>query len=169
VTVIVGVGRAIRPGGDADRVAVGRRDRKILMPPAVVIRPIWLLERSVNHNAPSGPVLMSAGLLPKAGSENSVTAPSVMIRPIFPPSGPAVMAIGLLLAVGIENSAIPFWSRPIWSLTDSVNQSAPSGPVAMILGSPPVENSVMVTAGTGTAMAHSAAATATASNAFDQE
>ncbi len=79
------------------------------------------------------------------------------------------MAIGLLLVVGIENSAIPFWSRPIWSLTDSVNHSPPSGPVAMILGSPPVENSVMVTAGTGTAMAHSAAATTTAPNAFDQE
>src|SRR5258707_13050011 len=65
-------------------------------------RPIWsaLGVCLVNHNAPSGPVVMPVGPLPAFGTGNSVTAPAVVMRPILlakesgnqsAPSGPVVM------------------------------------------------------------------------------
>src|SRR5258708_17074531 len=80
-------------------------------------RPIWsaLGVCSVNHNAPSGPVVMPVGPLPAFGSGNSVIAPAVVMRPILlakvsvnqsAPSGPVVMYRMTLPFVGIGNSVI---------------------------------------------------------------
>lgn len=52
--------------------------------PPVAIRSILPLTDSVNHNAPSGPVVIPPALLFSVGSVNSVTAPVVVIRPILP-------------------------------------------------------------------------------------
>src|SRR5262245_10953502 len=77
--------------------------------PAVVTRPILLVESSVNQSAPSGPTAMATGM-PKDGNgvvSNSVKAPDGVIRPILYallsvnhrlPSGPGVMPSGLLNA-----------------------------------------------------------------------
>jgi hypothetical protein len=54
-----------------------------LNPPVVVTRPM-LLRALVNHNAPSGPVVMPVGRLPGEGIGNSLTLPDVVIRPIRP-------------------------------------------------------------------------------------
>src|SRR5437764_530682 len=71
----------------------------MISPPGVV-RPSALADHSVNHRAPSGPVVMSHGPLPAVGTGNSVTAPDGVIRPILLaansvnhtlPSGPHVM------------------------------------------------------------------------------
>src|SRR5260370_40917830 len=85
------------------------------MTPAVVIRPTWLRDASVNHNAPSGPVMMACGALPAVGRANSVTTPAIVIRPtLLPacsvnhsaPSGPAVIPWGPLSVVGMANSVV---------------------------------------------------------------
>src|SRR5438552_1738643 len=75
--------------------------------PPVVMRPILLLDDSVNQRAPSGPVVMSSGTLTAVGMSNSVKVPSEVIRPILlpwvnqrAPSGPVVMPSGPLSAVG---------------------------------------------------------------------
>ena len=124
------------------------------------MRPILLVLGSVYHNAPSGPLVMSAGAFPE---ENSVMgAPdrgyaSDQMRFRFPqnhiaPSGPAVMPIG----EADELASGELWSqlllvviRPILPTFCSVNQSAPSGPAAMATG-PALElrrgNSVMTPA-----------------------
>src|SRR5437588_12950973 len=92
--------------------------------PVVGIRPILLptMQRepgsrmqlaSVNHKAPSGPVVMPHGWAWGLGRANSDILPSVVIRPILPltdsvnhsaPSGPVVIPPGLLVAGGIVNS-----------------------------------------------------------------
>ena len=68
-----------RPG------AAGRQGNWVITP-AVVIRPIALLEelrpKIVNHNAPSGPCVIPVGSWLSAGSGNSATVPPVLIRPI---------------------------------------------------------------------------------------
>ena len=53
--------------------------------PAVVMRPILLPDLSVNHSAPSGPVVMPIGSLFNVGIENSVITPAVVMRPMLPP------------------------------------------------------------------------------------
>src|SRR5258707_13410636 len=69
--------------------------------PAVVIRPILLPTCSANHSAPSGPVVMPAGVPPAVGIGNSVITPAVVMRPILllkasvnhsAPSGPVVIS-----------------------------------------------------------------------------
>src|SRR6266481_2542133 len=70
-------------------------------------RPILLAKLSVNHSAPSGPVVMTCGVLRGVGIGNSVITPAVVMRPTLPvlnsvnhsaPSGPVVMTSGKLLA-----------------------------------------------------------------------
>ena len=71
-----------------------------MMVPPVVIRPIELLPKLVNHRAPSDPDVMPIGEM--LGSEKLETFPAVVIRPIeskalvnqSAPSGPAVMPHG---------------------------------------------------------------------------
>src|SRR5258706_7499670 len=98
----------------------------------------------VNHSAPSGPDVMSQGLIPRKEAGNSAIPPTV-VCPILlaadsvnhsSPSGPVVMPVGLLLAVGIGISVITplMVMRPILSLWVSVNHSAPSGPAVMPQG-----------------------------------
>src|SRR5437588_13074335 len=92
--------------------------------PVVGIRPILLptMQRepgsrmqlaSVNHKAPSGPVVMPHGWAWGLGRANSVILPSVVIRPILPltdsvnhsaPSGPVVIPPALLVSGGSVNS-----------------------------------------------------------------
>src|SRR5215471_5476919 len=118
-----------------------RRANSVILP-SVVIRSIFPLTGSVNHSAPSGPVVIPQGLLFSVGMVNSVTAPVVVIRPILPripvnhsaPSGP--VAISPLLAVGIANSVTTpvVVIRRILPPTPSVNHKAPSGPVVMPSG-----------------------------------
>src|SRR5205085_10173916 len=120
--------------------------------PVVVIRPILLptMQRepgsrmqlaSVNHKAPSGPVVMPHGWAWGLGRANSDILPSVVIRPILPltdsvnhsaPSGPVVIPPALLFSGGIVNSvtAPVVVIRPILPRT-YVNHSAPSGPAAI--------------------------------------
>src|SRR5258706_403686 len=102
-------------------------------------RPIWsaLGLDSVNHNAPSGPVVMPMDELPTVGIGNSVITPAVVMRPILSPSsvnhsapaGPVVMPAG----AGTGNSVITpaVVMRPILPANSSVNHSAPSGPCVM--------------------------------------
>src|SRR5579871_2497221 len=77
--------------------------------PEVVIRPNLPVPLSVNHSAPSGPVVMSHGPLYDAGTGYAVIAPDVVILPILPelvsvnqsaPSGPAVMPVSPMVAAG---------------------------------------------------------------------
>ena len=78
------------------------------------MRPIRLPSNSVNHRLPSGPAVIPSGALPSLiPSENSVTTPLGVMRPMrFParparlnsvnqrlPSGPAVMPAGELPAL----------------------------------------------------------------------
>jgi len=108
--------------------------------PVVVIRPIllpttqrgpgWRMQAdSVNHKAPSGPVVMPQGWAFGLGRANSVILPSVEIRPIFPlsdwvnhsaPSGPVVIPPGPLFSVGIANSVTAPRSRSPPDLATSI-------------------------------------------------
>src|SRR5581483_7845870 len=97
---------------------------------------------SVYQSAPSGPLTMPLGWLYWV-TGNSVIAPAVVMRPIFPsypsvnhkaPSGPAAMpgpayAVGLLYELNTPAVVI----RPILS-DPSMNQSAPSAPTAIPCG-----------------------------------
>ena len=83
------------------------------MTPAVVMRPIWLPELSVNQRLPSGPATMSWGMDPTVGGVNSVTAPDGVIRPILPtdstnhrfPSDPSAIPSGnVALPIGYSAS-----------------------------------------------------------------
>ena len=72
--------------------------------PAVVIRPIVLLPKLVNHSAPSGPAVISAGNR-ISGPEWLVIYPVVVMRPIeatlvnhSAPSGPTVRPDGVTVA-----------------------------------------------------------------------
>src|SRR5258706_12994878 len=113
-------------------------------------RPILPEVNSVNHSAPSGPVVMPSGVLRGVGIGNSVITPAVVMRPILPgtdslakpsvyhsaPSGPVVINWGTLGVVGILNSVIApaVVMRPTVPVLNSVNHSAPSGPVVITLG-----------------------------------
>src|SRR5260370_34816198 len=74
-------------------------------------RAIWLVASSTNHSAPSGPIVITLGLLPAVGTSNSAISPVVVMRPMRllagsvnhnAPSGPVVMLVGGL--EGIRNS-----------------------------------------------------------------
>src|SRR5690242_17348334 len=56
-----------------------------VMVPDVVMRPILPPLSSVNHNAPSGPVVMPRGLALSVGTGYSLMVPAVVIRPILLP------------------------------------------------------------------------------------
>src|SRR5258707_466160 len=108
---------------------------------------------SVNHRLPSGPVVMAKGKLGAGGTkiENSVIIPLVVMRPILlpkysvnhsAPSGPCVMPVtpaGFCCQVGNANSVIVpevvrrtiLLPTPVNPSPNSVNHSAPSGPVVM--------------------------------------
>ena len=62
--------RAVRTRRDAIGAAVGRGGGNSVTTPAVVIRPIWAI--SVNHNAPSGPLVIPKGWVFGVGIGNSV-------------------------------------------------------------------------------------------------
>ena len=128
----------------------------------MVIRPI-LSACSVNQRLPSGPATMPLGLLPGAmPTENSVTTPAVVIRPIrLPsysvnqrlPSGPARCRRARHAAdadreLGDHASVV---IRPIRLPSVSVNQRLPSGPAVMIVEAAVAgdagENSVTTPAG----------------------
>src|SRR5258706_577627 len=110
-------------------------------------RPILPEVNSVNHSAPSGPVVMPSAKVRGVGIGNSVITPAVVMRPILPgtdslaktsvyhsaPSGPVVINWGTLGVVGIVNSVITpaVVMRPTLPVFNSVNHSAPSGPVVM--------------------------------------
>src|ERR1700677_2499158 len=51
-----------------------------LTTPAAVMRPIALVDSSVNQSAPSGPPVMSNGTTPAVGMGNSVITPAVVER-----------------------------------------------------------------------------------------
>src|SRR5262249_34470234 len=124
----------------------------------VVMRPILSTLDSVNHSAPSGPVVIPARPLPAVRTGYSVITPAVVMRPILlaadsvnqsAPSGPAVIAAGPLAAVGIGTSGrTPRGVIRPMALVDSVNHNAPSMPGAMRNASAPDErgNSVRVPA-----------------------
>jgi hypothetical protein len=103
--------------------------------------PMAPLLLSVYHRLPSGPFVMTHGLK-KFVDVNSVIAPAVVMRPIFPelnsvnqsaPSDPSVIEKGPLFAVGVAYSVIPpdVVMRPIFDVPFSANHNAPSGPAAM--------------------------------------
>ena len=120
------------------------------MAPAGVIRPILCVPFSVNHRAPSGPVVIPMGVLDGARG-NVVTLPAGVIRPITAalvpstpvnqraPSGPEVMSTGrtyrVEFTVGKALTTRPGVIRPMLLppllRSYSVNQRASSGPVAM--------------------------------------
>src|SRR5258706_3726463 len=104
------------------------------------------LKNSVNHRLPSGPATIDLSAIEKIGSleatGNSVIAPDIVTRPIFPPSasvnqrfpsGPTVMNDGLLADVGIGNVARTpsVVMRPILLSPGRVNHRLPSGPAAI--------------------------------------
>jgi hypothetical protein len=101
--------------------------------------PILLPVRSVNQRAPSGPLTILWGLLPGVGTENSVIAPAVVMRPILSlsanqraPSVPAVIPSGELPDASENRVTTPAGvMRPTLSLSSSVNQRFPSGPAVM--------------------------------------
>src|SRR5882762_9501744 len=81
------------------------------------MRPTVPVLNSVNHSAPSGPVVITLGKLLAVGIRKSVATPAVVMRPILlapepgslnhnAPSGPVVMLPGNLPAVAVANSAI---------------------------------------------------------------
>src|SRR5947209_309249 len=78
--------------------------------PAVVIRPIDLVPKSVNNRLPSVPAVIRYGNVPEALTGNSVIAPALVARPILPidsvnhslPSGPAAIPWGFESVVGVS-------------------------------------------------------------------
>jgi hypothetical protein len=111
--------------------------------PAGVILPIALAWLRVYHSAPSGPAVISEGMLP-AGSGNSSIPPSGLIRPIRSAAtrvyqsvrpGPAHNPYGEPAGVSTgteetvpDGSVLPIWPSP------RLNQIASSGPRASTMG-----------------------------------
>ena len=107
----------------------------------VVMRPITSAEYSVNHSAPSGPVVIE--LTPAEGPWSAEMDPLVVIRlillPVLPspnhrvPSGPTVIPVRKLVTGCTGYSVM----GPILAVPCSVNQSAPSGPAVILNGLAP--------------------------------
>ena len=85
--------------------------------PAVVMRPILFFEVSVNHIAPSGPLVIPSGNAATVGSAYSVTVPLVVVRPTLlmlfsvnhnAPSGPLAISNGM----GVYARHCVFFDRP---------------------------------------------------------
>src|SRR5260370_34967132 len=106
-------------------------------------RAIWLVASSTNHSAPSGPIVITVGLLPAVGTWNSAISPVVVMRPMRllagsvnhnAPSGPVVMLGGAL--DGIRNSETePAGAVPTISLeAGAVDHSAPAAAPGMPTG-----------------------------------
>jgi hypothetical protein len=104
-----------RPSGPGVIPHEKRSDGNSVIIPEVVMRETFKAPFSENHNAPSGPVVISTGWLPAVGTGNSVITPDVVMRPMLlpncsvnqsAPSGPAVIPWGPLLGVGTEYSVI---------------------------------------------------------------
>src|SRR5438105_3303452 len=76
------------------------------MVPLGVIFPILLPSSSVNHRLPSGPVVMSLGVLLLVGIGNSVkvTVPCACERLIAPDNGIATAAASMTNAARLRNS-----------------------------------------------------------------
>src|SRR4029077_5898501 len=92
--------------------------------------------RSVNQRLPSGPVVMPRGVplgSAPVGIANSVTAPPVVIRPIFPPK------IGWL--VGSKSGWLVGRSVGGLLTSPSGTHKAPSGPAVIDTGLYPVVGS----------------------------
>ena len=129
------------PWGPAAGVASG----KATAAPLGVIRPMALPPWRVYQTAPSGPVVMPVGLLPRA-AYSLMVLPSRVITPMLAvacsvnhmrPSGPAVMPVGMqavLLRLMAEGTCVSAGMVPIWPADWLVNQMLPSGPVAMPVG-----------------------------------
>src|SRR5208337_3807211 len=92
-------------------VIVGSSESGLIVRPAeeTVTRPILLPLSSVNQRLPSGPAVISTGVLPGVGIAYSAMMPAGVIRPIRLallsvnqrlPSGPAVISTGSLLGIG---------------------------------------------------------------------
>src|SRR5258706_319079 len=103
------------------------------------MRPSFPALYSTNHNAPSGPIVMSVA---PRGTWNTVITPAVVMRPTKPaanhsaPSGPVVRVNGKV-PIGIGNSVIApsVVMRPMRFVANPVYHSAPSGPAVMPQGS----------------------------------
>ena len=117
----------------------------VMVPVFGSIDPIWLADCSVNHSMPSGPAVMSPGLLPAVGIGYAFTVPVVgstdRITLSTPsvnhasPSGPSVTLVTGISESKRENSMI----RLVAGLNcptrfASVNQSKPFVPLASIAG-----------------------------------
>src|SRR6185312_17119918 len=129
--------------------------RPIAPPPVKNSGPVNVT--SVNHKAPSGPIVMLPGSALAPGTEYSLMVPCGVIMPMKPlalaqkstpqsdsllsvnqtlPSGPALIPFGCA-AVGNSLKAPDTVIRPMRLGNGSVNHSAPSGPAAMLAGSVP--------------------------------
>ena len=135
-------------------------NEKLVTTPAVVTRLTALVPGSVTHNAPSGPVTRSAGLLPVIRGNSLVTTPAVVMRPTWSvaasvnhsaPSGPAAIPRGPVLTVRPNSLTTPaVVTRAIWSMPNSLTHKAPSPPRAIPCGSASLSgkvNSLMAPAG----------------------
>src|ERR1700687_2397382 len=124
---------------------VGKPVAISVMAPAVVMRPIFIAEDSANQSAPSGPTTMLVTPAAGVGTGNPVSDPEVVIRPIrgYGPSSGNQSALSEPVArpgwlskmstCGSGNSAMvpPVVMRPMLCALASMNQRAPSGPLAM--------------------------------------
>ena len=101
------------------------------------MRPIEWLPLLVNQRLPSGPAVMSCGLLMVA-CVKLLTTPAVVMRPselfvVFvnhrAPSGPTVISLGCEIPVPVNFVTAPSGeTRPMELLAPLANQMAPSGP-----------------------------------------
>src|ERR1700722_639715 len=103
-----------------------------VMDPATVMRPILLPKYSVNHSAPSGPVVIPYGSLCGVGMAYSLNDPVVVTRPmLLPPnsvnqrarSGPTVMPRGWLPEWGTEYAVMALYG-PVCACTGGVSRTA---------------------------------------------
>src|SRR5580700_1986530 len=102
--------------------------------PDVEIVAILPTPYSVNHSAPSGPMMIDCGWLLAVGMGYSVNTPAVVIRPIkfrsvnqMAPSGPVNTPRGVVPAILLSVTAPAVVIRAMKPAA-SVNHSAPSGP-----------------------------------------
>ena len=151
-TTLYSSGPAARDA-DLDRLPAGVGTEYSVNVPAVVMRPTLLVQSSVNHSAPSGPVATEAGPAPDVGIEYSVICAllpgtafvGIRAMLLFPasenhsaPSGPLVIGLPSPFpkppGVGNSVNAPEVVTRPILLAHISVNHSAPSDPTVIPAG-----------------------------------